>query len=61
MLKDIEADTSQIVFYKKYFTNAINQVDTLMQLLAVSEPKNIPSGKLYWYGLFWGGASLFYS
>lgn len=59
MLKDIEADTSQIVSYKKYFTNAINQVDTLMQLLSVSEPKNIPSGKLYWYGLF-GGAHRYF-
>lgn len=59
MLKDIEADTSQIVSYKKYFTNAINQVDTLMQLLSVSKPANIPSGKLYWYGLF-GGAHRYF-
>lgn len=59
MVKDLKADTAEIINYKKYFTNAINQVDTLMQLLSVSEPKNIPSGKLYWYGLF-GGAHRYF-
>ena len=59
MLKDIEADTAQLLSYKVYFTNAVNQVDTLMQLLSVSEPKNIPTGKLYWYGLF-GGAHRYF-
>ena len=27
-----------------------------MQLLAVNDLQTIPTGKLYWYGL-WGGAS----
>src|SRR5580698_6820345 len=55
MLKDLEADTAQLKSYRHYFNFAANNVDTLMQLLTVSDPKNIPSGKLYWYGL-WGGA-----
>jgi hypothetical protein len=55
MVQDLEADTAQLHIYKFYFEYATNNVDTLMQLLQVSDPKDIPSGKLYWYGLF-GGA-----
>ncbi len=52
MIKDIEADTFQLRSYKEYFGYCVNQIDTFMQLLATHEPKQIPSGKLYWYGLF---------
>ena len=38
---------------------ASNNVDTLIQLLSVSNPTDIPSGKLYWYGL-WGGAHRYF-
>jgi hypothetical protein len=55
MLKDLEGDTTQLGVYRKYFDYATKNIDTFMQLLAVTEPKNIPAGKLYWYGL-WGGA-----
>jgi hypothetical protein len=55
MIKDLEEDTAQLRSYKKYFTSAADNVDTLMQLLSASNPEKIPSGKLYWYGL-WGGA-----
>lgn len=55
MLKDLQEDTAQLKSYREYFNDASNNIDTLMQLLAVSEPKDVPSGKLYWYGL-WGGA-----
>lgn len=30
-----------------------------MQLLATTDPKDVPSGKLYWYGLF-GGAQRYF-
>jgi hypothetical protein len=59
MVKDLEADTTELVPYIAYFTYARHNTDTLMQLLAVSEPQHIPSGKLYWYGL-WGGAHRFF-
>ena len=59
MVKDLEADTAQLTSYINYFSNAANNVDTLMQMLAVDEPKNIASGKLYWFGL-WGGAHRYF-
>jgi hypothetical protein len=52
MVKDLEADTAQLRTYRYYFNFSANNVDTFMQLLSADEPKNIPSGKLYWYGLF---------
>ena len=55
MYKDLGEDTAQLRSYRDYFGYSANNVDTLMQLLSGSEPKDIPAGKLYWYGL-WGGA-----
>jgi hypothetical protein len=55
MIQDIKADTMQLAAYHKYYANAANNIDTFMQLLTVKDPRDIPSGKLYWYGL-WGGA-----
>lgn len=59
MLKDLQRDTIQLRQYKEYFDDAANNIDTLMQLLIAAEPKDIPTGKLYWYGL-WGGARRFF-
>jgi len=59
MLKDLEADTSQLKPYRTYFDYAASNVDTLMQLLSSHNLKDIPTGKLYWYGL-WGGAHRFF-
>ncbi len=61
MLKDLQADTAQLQSYKSYFSYAANKLDTFMQLLQVAEPKDIPSGKLYWYGLFGGAHGSFVS
>ena len=55
MLKDLEADTAQLRPYRTYFDYAASNVDTLMQMLSSHDLKDIPTGKLYWYGL-WGGA-----
>jgi hypothetical protein len=59
MIKDLQADTTELGPYISYFSYAVRNTDTLMQLLAKSEPRNIPSGKLYWYGL-WGGAHRYF-
>ncbi|HEY5406090.1 MAG TPA: hypothetical protein VIJ92_03345 [Ginsengibacter sp.] len=55
MIQDLKADTTQLNSYIKYYTFSANYIDTFMNLLAVKDPKNILSGKLYYYGLF-GGA-----
>ena len=55
MITDLTSDTADLKFYIKYTSYAVGNTDTLMQLLSANDPKQIPSGKLYWYGL-WGGA-----
>ncbi len=55
MIQDLKADTVQLAAYNRYYSRAANNIDTFMQLLTANDPQNIPSGKLYWYGL-WGGA-----
>jgi hypothetical protein len=56
LLKDLQMDTTALVVYNNYYINANNCADTLIKLLGENEPKNIPSGKLYWYGLFAAGS-----
>jgi hypothetical protein len=53
MIEDLKADTAQIIKYSKYYTAAANNIDTFMYWVSENDLKNIPSGKLYWYGL-WG-------
>ena len=57
MVRDLEEDTVQLRTYKEYFNDAVTNIDTLLQLLKAAQLKDIPSGKLYWYGL-WGGAQV---
>lgn len=59
MLKDLEEDTAQLRSYRSYFDFASRNVDTLMHLLNLNNAKDVPSGKLYWYGL-WGGAHRYF-
>jgi len=59
MVKDLREDTIQLKSYRAYFNNAANNIDTLQQLLAKAEPRDVPTGKLYWYGLF-GGARRYF-
>ena len=54
MIDDLVSDTTELKDYLKYMTYAASNVDTLSQLLLSNKPNEIPSGKLYWYGL-WGG------
>lgn len=60
MLKDLTTDTAELISYRNYMTKASVNVDTLLDLLANQDPSKIPSGKLYWYGL-WGGANRFFT
>jgi hypothetical protein len=55
MISDLKSDTADLKTYLKYTRYASGNIDTLLQLISVNDPKQIPSGKLYWYGL-WGGA-----
>ena len=55
MKEDMKADTAQLKNYITYYTTTANNIDTFMNLLSENDPDKIPSGKLYWYGLF-GGA-----
>lgn len=55
MISDLSSDTADLKSYIKYTGYAVANTDTLMQMLAANDVKQIPSGKLYWYGFF-GGA-----
>ena len=56
MISDLRSDTVELKSYISYATYAANNIDTLLNLLSSNHPAEIPSGKLYWFGL-WGGAS----
>ena len=59
MLEDLSADQEQLKVYRKYFAESVEMADTLMQLLSDNDPKTIPTGKLYWYGLRAGARQYF--
>ena len=59
MVNDLSADTAALKDYIHYWSYAANNVDTLFQLLSMAGPNQIPSGKLYWYGLFGGAPTVF--
>jgi len=52
MINDLKEDTTNLKLYLSYMTYASGNVDTFLQLITSDDIKNIPSGKLYWYGLF---------
>ena len=56
MVSDLGSDTMELKSYISYMAYAAHNIDTLLSLLSDYDPTEIPSGKLYWYGL-WGGAS----
>jgi len=60
LVRDLKEDTVTLHKYVKRANYASANVDTLMKMLTANDPRNIPSGKLYWYGLF-GGAQLAFS
>ena len=56
MLDDLKEDTSQLHLLIDRYAYGANCVDSFINLLATQDIKKIPSGKLYWFGL-WGGFS----
>ncbi len=54
LYSDLKADTVSLDKFLKRVDFGAANVDTLMQLLSANDPKDVPSGKLYWYGLFGG-------
>jgi hypothetical protein len=59
MKEDLKTDTAQLEIYINYYTASVNYIDTFMYLLSANDPDKIPSGKLYWYGLFGGSSGNF--
>ncbi len=59
MVDDLAADTTQLIEYKRRVSYDAHNIDTLFQLLALADPKDISTGKLYWYGLFGGAQRAF--
>jgi hypothetical protein len=55
LFADLKQDTAELHGYIAYNKKANANVDSLMQLLSDADPKQVPAGKLYWFGL-WGGA-----
>jgi hypothetical protein len=55
LYNDLKEDTAELHSNLKYTKAAVANIDTLMQILSDADPKHVPSGKLYWFGL-WGGA-----
>ena len=54
LYSDLKADTVTLDKFLKRVDFGAANADTLMQLLSANDPKDVPSGKLYWYGLFGG-------
>ncbi|MBS1530742.1 MAG: hypothetical protein JSU01_10565 [Bacteroidetes bacterium] len=59
MVADLAADTAFMKDYRTYYDISAKHLDTLMQLLTSADIKSIPSGKMYWYGLFGGAFAYF--
>jgi len=54
MLNDLKADTSQLHLLIGRYSFGADCVDSFINILAKQDIKTIPTGKLYWFGL-WGG------
>ncbi|HEX6848252.1 MAG TPA: hypothetical protein VF144_14820 [Chitinophagaceae bacterium] len=54
MINNLNTDGEELsqIIYRSEF--AVNYLDTFLALISTDEISNIPTGKLYWYGL-WGG------
>ena len=54
MKANLQADTSELKQIVHRGTYAASYLDTFLLLLSTNDIEQIPSGKLYWYGLFGG-------
>lgn len=55
MIENLKSDTIKLKQVITYFSRANKNIDSLNELLINNDLKQIPTGKLYFYGL-WGGA-----
>jgi hypothetical protein len=54
MKVNLQVDTSELIQIVHRGTYATNYLDTFLLLLSTNDITKIPSGELYWYGLFGG-------
>jgi len=59
MISDLQADRDSLQSYISYYSYASKNVDSLINLLSKNDIKNIPTGKLYYHGLFGGALRTF--
>ena len=59
MIEDLKSDTTNLGDAMAYFTVAAMNIDSVNGLLLTRSLEEIPTGKLYFYGL-WGGADYSY-
>lgn len=59
LYNDLKSDSAELHKYITYFKYAAANTDSLMVLLSATDPRQIPSGKLYWFGLFGGAYHIF--
>jgi hypothetical protein len=59
LYSDLKSDTAELDKYLTYFEDAKANVDTLMLLLDHTDPEKVPSGKVYWFGLYGGAYHIF--
>ncbi len=59
MIEDLKSDTTNLRDAMAYFSVAAMNIDSINGLLLARPLKEIPTGKLYFYGL-WGGADYSY-
>src|SRR5262245_52541704 len=54
MIANLQTDTNELIQIVRRGELAVNYLDTFLLLVSSNDIENIPTGKLYWYGL-WGG------
>ena len=54
MKANLKVDTAELIQIVHRGTYASNYLDTFLLLLSANDISKIPTGKLYWYGLFGG-------
>ena len=59
MTKDLSEDTAQLNDYIVRMNIAANNVDSFLNLISYNDIQKIPTGTLYYYGLFGGSPNRF--
>src|ERR1700761_2268115 len=59
LITDLQSDNDSLRYAIKYMTWATAHTDSLMKLLSNNAIKDIPTGELYYHGLFGGALTIF--